>query len=384
MHDFVMPIGPQSPAMKEPMLIKLSLDGNTVKEAELRMGYTHKGIEKLLEGKNIDGAMYVASRICGICSMSHERAFLRVIEDMEKIELQERVKNIRMIIFELERIASHILWTGYMMHEIGYDTMFQYFWKEREPILDLFENICGNRVHKNMCKVGTLRYDMTEEQKKMVLGAMDRLETKLKEYEKEILTRETVKERLYGKGIISARMAEDYGLTGPIARASNIDQDIRKADPYDNYAKMKFSAITGKSGDSLERTAVRIREVYESIGIIRQCINEMPDEALKPFTLTSMKDGEGTGRVEAPRGELFHYAKIKGNTIDRMKVRTPTFGYIGVLSELLKGAELSDVPVIIASLDPCFSCMERVMVAKGSEKKWMSEKEFRDFACSTK
>ena len=212
-HDFVMPIGPQSPAMKEPMLIKLGVDGNYIQDVELRLGYTHKGIEKLLEGKNPDQAMYVATRICGICSISHERAYIRTIENLMKTKLEKRVKLIRTILFELERISSHMLWTGFMMHEIGYDTLFQYFWREREKILDLFEKITGNRVHKNICKVGSLRHDLKKEDEDLILKNIDSVEIELKKYLAEIKGNHVIKSRLKNVGIISKQISYANAFT---------------------------------------------------------------------------------------------------------------------------------------------------------------------------
>ncbi len=377
MHDFVMPVGPQSPALKEPMLLKLKLEGEEVRSVDMRLGYTHKGVEGLLEGKNVDQAMYVASRICGICSISHERAFIRTVEDMMKKEVNERVKLIRTILFELERISSHLLWAGFMMHEIGFDTLFQYLWREREGVLDLFESICGNRVHKNICKIGSLRYDIAPVQEREVLDCLDSMQEKLKDYEDEIKKNKVIKERLKGVGKISKKTAIEYGLIGPNARASGIDNDVRRIDPYDSYADINFKTIVIKKGDAMERTLLRMREVHESMGIIRQCVEMLPSEKIPKFSLTNIKEGEAIGRVEAPRGELFYFLKVEDGLIRRAKVRTPTFAFIKILEKILKGVKIGDVPVIVASLDPCFSCMERVLVAKEDREEWMTEAEFR-------
>lgn len=368
--------------MKEPMLMKLSVDGNTVKNVELRMGYTHKGIEKLLEGKNPDQAMYVASRICGICSFSHERAYIRAAETIASVNADERTKLVRMIVFELERISSHLLWAGYMMHEIGYDAMFQFLWREREKVLDVTEDICGNRIHKNISKIGALRYDVTPKQCDKLVTVLDEIDRKTKDYEREIKKNSIVRERLSRVGTITKRTAEEYALIGPNARSSGVNNDIRKINSYDDYTKIKFESIVSKDGDSLARTIVRMKEIGESVKIIKQSVERLPDEKIKPFALTQMRDGEGFGRVEAPRGELFYFLKFKNNLVERAKVRTPTFAYIKILEQLLKNVEIGDVPVIIASLDPCFSCMERVMVAKNGNEEWLTEKTFKEkFKC---
>ncbi|MBW2966395.1 nickel-dependent hydrogenase large subunit, partial [Candidatus Woesearchaeota archaeon] len=169
MHDYTVPIGPQHPALKESMCIRVSLEGNYIQDVNIRMGYMHKGVEKVLEGKNPDSALYVSQRICGICSAAHENAYTRTVEDILKFEVSEKVKLLRAMMMELERIHSHLLWTGFMAHEIGYETLFMYFWREREKVIEIFEKISGGRVHHNYNKIKTVRYDLEKGDKELIL-----------------------------------------------------------------------------------------------------------------------------------------------------------------------------------------------------------------------
>lgn len=378
MHDYTIPIGPQHPTLKEPMCFRVSLDGNIIKDVAIRMGYIHKGVEKLLEGKNPDSALYVSQRICGICSAAHENAYCRTMESILRFEPEEKVKLLRAIMMELERLHSHILWLGVIAHEIGYETLFMYFWRERERIIDIFEKMTGGRVHHNFNKIKTVRYDLEEGSKKFILERLDLISEKTLEYLKEIRTDRVIKSRLKDVGVICKGDAKKFCLIGPTARASGVSCDIRKYDPpYGVYKKFDFEEILENNGDSFDRTLVRIREVIESTKIIRQALKMMPNTKIPPFTFTSIPDGEGTGRVEAPRGELFYYIKMKDNKIERAKMRTPTFGYMKIAEKILLEREIGDIPVIVGSLDPCFSCLERVLVAKNGKTEAFSESAFR-------
>jgi len=378
MHDYTIPIGPQHPTLKEPMCIRVSLDGNVIKDAAIRMGYTHKGIEKLLEGKNPDSALYVSQRICGICSASHENAYTRTIEGIMGFEPEERVKLLRALMMELERMHSHLLWLGVICHEIGYETLFMYFWREREKIIDIFEKISGGRVHHNFNKIKTVRYDLEYNDDKFILKRIEDVRKSITPYLSEIKSDSVINARLKDVGVIDYNDAKRFCLIGPNARASGVSCDIRKYDsPYRIYEKFDFDEIVLDNGDSFERTVVRLRELLESIKIIKQIFKLLPETKIPKYTFTNVPDGEGVGRVEAPRGELFYFLKIKNNKIFRAKMRTPTLGYLKVLEKIVIDQRIGDVPVLVGSLDPCFSCLERVMVVKDGKTETLNEKDFR-------
>ncbi len=231
MHDYTIPIGPQHPTLKEPMCIRVSLEGSVIKDAAIRLGYTHKGIEKLLEGKNPDSALYLSQRICGICSAAHENAYTRTIEGIMGFEVEERVKLLRALMMELERMHSHLLWLGVICHEIGYETLFMYFWREREKIIDIFEKIAGGRVHHNFNKIKTVRHDLEHNDDKFILKRVEEVGKSIVPYIVEIKGDNVIKARLKDIGVIDYNDAKRFGLIGPNARASGVSCDIRKYDP---------------------------------------------------------------------------------------------------------------------------------------------------------
>ncbi|MFH1474143.1 MAG: nickel-dependent hydrogenase large subunit [Candidatus Aenigmatarchaeota archaeon] len=377
-HDYTIPLGPQHPTLKEPMCIRVSLDGSVIKDVNVRMGYTHKGIEKVMEGKNPDSALYVSQRICGICSAAHENAYCRTVEAILNYDPEPKVKYLRALMMELERMHSHLLWLGVIAHEIGYETLFMYFWREREKIIDIFEKMTGGRVHHNFNKIRTVRFDFEHGNKEFILKRLNSVKKKVDDYLSEINSDNVISSRLKDIGIITNSDAKRYCLTGPNARGSGVSCDVRKYDPpYKIYKNFDFNEIIEDRGDSFARTSVRIKELLESIKIIKQCLDMMPQKRIPKFSFTNIPQGEGIGRVEAPRGELFYYIKFKDNKIDRVKMRTPTFGYFKIAEKILVGRRIGDVPVIIGSLDPCFSCMERVMVVKDGKSEMLNEINFR-------
>ncbi|NIM47443.1 MAG: hypothetical protein GTN40_04795 [Candidatus Aenigmarchaeota archaeon] len=378
MHDYTIPIGPQHPALKEPMCIRVSLDGNYIQDVNIRMGYTHKGIEKILEGKNPDSALYLTQRICGICSAAHENAYCRTVENILRFKLSEKVKLIRALMMELERLHSHVLWLGLIAHDIGYETLFMYFWREREKVIDIFEKLTGGRVHHNFNKLKTVRYDFDLKEKPFILKNLESLRKRVESYVHDIEKDNVIVSRLKGVGVITKEDAKRYCIVGPNARASGVESDIRKLDPpYKIYKKFNFNEIIEDEGDSLARAIVRLKEISESIRIIKQILRLMPKKPIPKFTLTQIPNGEAVGRVEAPRGELFYYLKFKDNKIERAKMRTPTFASLKVVEKILLKREIGDIPVVVGSLDPCFSCLERVMVVKNGKTEILNEAQFR-------
>lgn len=389
MHEYTIPVGPQSPIIKEPMCIRVSLDGNHVKNAMIRMGYIHKGIEHLFENKSIIKVLYMSEHICGICSYAHSACFTQAVERLYNVNTSRKVKYIRMLVAELERIHSHILWFGFAMHEIGYDTLFNYGMREREYILECFEKLTGNRVIHSINKISTVRYDFEEKDVPFVLERINKVEKMLPFYLKMVEKNNVITSRLVNVGIISKKMAKQFCAVGPVARGSGIKEDIRKDRPYEAYSDVDFEVITDDRCDSLARTVVRLKEIGQSIKIIKQLIKNMPKEKIPSFTkvppylgkLPVPKDKFTYGQVEAPRGEDFHFYKIDQGVIKKARIRTPTFQVIQLLDKLLIGVEIGDIPVIISSFDPCFSCMERIIVVKDGKKEVLDEDGFRSKYC---
>lgn len=372
MADYIVPVGPQSPAMKESMLLKIHLDGHTIRNVEMYTGYMHRGVERIMEGRDVNSALYIATRICGICSYAHEAAYTRTIEEIAGINVPKNVRLMRTVLMELERIQSHLLWAGYMLYEIGFKTLFHYFWRERERVLNVVESMTGNRIHYNLNKPGTLRRALSFD-----VRSIEPVDDFVADYIKEVRRNHIIRSRFRSVGHISRELAQIY-LVGPNARASGVRNiDIRVIDPWDGYADLNIREVRGKEGDAYERLLVRLREIRQAIEIAAEAAGAIRSSHIPPFKLIA-PSGRAIGRVEAPRGELFYYLNVQNGRIVRAKIRTPSFDYMQILPKILIGERIGDIPVIIASLDPCFSCMERVLIADESGERLLTERQFRE------
>jgi NADH-quinone oxidoreductase subunit D len=360
MAKITIPVGPQHPALEEPESFNLILDGERIIQAGVRLGYNHRGIEKACEERTYTQDMYLIERICGICSHSHSTCFVQAVEEIAGIEIPERASYIRTLIGELERMHSHLLWLGVAGHEIGFDTLFMYTWRDREIVMDVLELITGNRVNYGMNTIGGVRRDITKEEVSQVLDAMDKLEERTKYYLRVAYEEVTMMERLRGVGRLPLEDALRLGTTGPTARASGVDRDVRRDDPYAAYKNISINVITDDHCDVLGRVIVRVKELMESYNIIRSLLSNMPEGAIKARAPVRIPAGEACSRYEAPRGEDVHYVKSNGTDHpERVKVRAPTLANLAAMSQMLEGGYLADVPITIAAIDPCFSCADR-------------------------
>lgn len=356
------PIGPQHPALKEPESFLISLDGERIQEVGMRLGYNHRGIEKAAEGRTYIQAIYLLERVCGICSHSHSTAFIQAVEEVAGVEIPRRAKYIRSLVGELERIHSHLLWLGVAGHEVGFDTLLMYSWRDREIVMDLLAMIGGNRVNYGMNTLGGVRRDIDRDKQEEILKAVDALEERTKYYIKIATEETTLIKRLSGVGYISKEDVYKLGTVGPTGRASGMPRDTRKDDPYAAYSEVDFNVVTDTHCDVYGRTLVRVGELMETYKIIRQLIKNMPDGDLAAKFPRKVPIGEATSRYEAPRGEDVHY--VKGNGTDkpeRVKLRAPTLANLMSVSKMLENNNLADVPITIAAIDPCFSCTDRMI-----------------------
>ncbi|MBE0512771.1 nickel-dependent hydrogenase large subunit [Candidatus Bathyarchaeota archaeon] len=363
---FVIPVGPVHPALKEPVHFKVTLQREEVVDVDLRIGYAHRGIEALAQTRNLIQTLYLVERICGICSHSHATCFVQAIEEIGGIQPSERVLYLRTLIAELERIHSHILWLGVMAHEIGFDTLFMFALRAREKVMDLFEEITGNRVHHSLNTIGGVRSDLTPHSKEKIVNYMKDIK-KATHYMLNVFQDKTVEKRLVSIGVLSQEDARRLCVVGPTARGSGVKIDTRKDDPYAAYEDFKnsFSVVVRTKGDAYTRTEVRLLEILESVNIINSTLDQLPSGPIAPVDsvlklVRKIPEGEAVSRVEAPRGELLYFVKTDGKeSLDRLKVRTPTLANIISLKTLLIGREVADIPVIVASIDPCISCTDR-------------------------
>ena len=354
----IVPFGPQHPVLPEPIHLDLVLEDERVIEAIPRIGYIHRGLEKLVEKKDYQQYVYVAERICGICSFMHGMGYCMSIESIMEVEIPERAKFLRTIWAELSRLHSHLLWLGLLADAFGFESLFMHSWKLREQVLDIFEETTGGRVIFSVCDVGGVKKDISSETLNKMKEVLTGMEKELKEAAAVFLNDSTVKLRTKGVGVLSREAAFELGAVGPMARASGIEMDIR-SQGYAAYGQLDFKPITDQGGDCYARTKVRIGELFQSIDLIRQCIAIIPDGEVKR-KVTGNPKGEHFTRLEQPRGEVLYYTKANGTKfLNRVRVRTPTFANVPALLETLKNCSLADVPILILTIDPCISCTER-------------------------
>ncbi len=371
---FTIPIGPQHPALKEPGNFSITVDGEIITDAVVRLGYAHRGIEKGTEGRNWVQNMYLVERICGICSHIHATAYALGVERLAEVEAPPRAQAIRVLVAELERVHSHLLWVGVAAHEAGYDTLFMYTWRDRETVMDLLEGLTGNRVNYSVNLLGGVKIDVDSEQKDAILKGIDFLEERTHHYLDVVSNDASFLQRTRAIGVMTRSQAEVMGCVGPTARASNVARDIRVEAPYSAYPQYPVNIVLDERGDLEARFVVRVKELFESYRLIRLILDTLPEGELTTRMPRRIKEGETVSRVEAPRGELFYFIKSNGTELpERVKVRTPTVSNMMSVIKLAIGHHLADLPMILAGIDPCFSCNDRVTVINhqhGSRNQW--------------
>ena len=359
--SYVIPIGPYHPALEEPVHAKLYTEGEEIKDAEVFIGYNHRGIEKLATQKSFIQTLVMVERVCGICSHSHAFTYAMTVEQIAKMDVPKRGQYIRVIIAELERLHSHYLWLGIALHLIGHDSLFMHSWDDREAIMDILEELTGNRVNYGMVCIGGSRRDITAEQAKNVLEMLDKIEVSNLRLRDILLADKTVALRTKGVGILTTEDSKRIGAVGPQARASNVAIDVRKDAPYSCYDEFDFDAVVFGTCDVFSRVVVRILENIESIKIIRQALSNLPEGKINLGTkIHRIPAGEYMCRHEAPRGQLcYKVVTDGGETNKRVSIHVPTFKNAPTVPTMLKGNSIADAGLIIASIDPCFSCMDR-------------------------
>ncbi len=375
MSTFTIPIGPQHPALKEPTSFRLQVDGEQVVEADLRLGYNHRGIEKLAENRTYIQNLFLMERICGICSNAHTGCFTHGVEKLMGLEVPKRATFIRCLIGELERVHSHLLWLGVAGHEVGFDTFFMYTWRDREVVMDLLEIISGNRVHYCIYTYGGVRRDLDEGQIKKCLDGLAVLRKRTEYYLNLGATEPTFVARIAGVGRLPKEKAIELCAVGPMARASGIATDVRQDDPYVGFGDpIPFHIQTDEGSDLLARVVVRAKELLESYSICEYVLRNLPAGEVRVKAPRKVPEGETVSRVEAQRGEDIHYIRSNGtDKPDRVKVRAPTLANWPATLYMLKGCYIADVPIIMAGIDPCLSCTDRMVSiepARGDVKIW--------------
>ena len=357
--SYRLPIGPYHPALEEPYKLELHCEGETVLSADLHVGFNFRSIERLAERRNYLQVIPLVERICGICSNVHTLSFCQAVERLAAIDPPERALFIRVIIAELERLHSHLLWAGIAAKLMGFKTVFMGCFDIRERVMDALEAVSGNRVNYAMNCIGGVNRDVKDPGS--LLAAVEAIERGVTRTIIPIFTTDrTVQSRCAGVGVLTFEQATQHGVVGPTARASGIAQDIRSAAPYAAYGRLQFDVPVETAGDVRARVVVRALEILESSRILRQALKQLPAGPLRGRAFVEVPAGTAISRIEGPRGEVFYSATSDGSDIpSRVRVRTPTFANMPAVRLMLVNAELSDAPLIQASIDPCYSCTDR-------------------------
>ena len=356
-------VGPQHPALKEPINFTFTLDGENIVSADARIGYAHRGIEKGMERGNYVQGMFLTERICGICSHAHSMAYVLGVEKLMQLEVPKRAQYIRALLGELERLHSHLLWIGVAAHEVGFDTIFMYSWKDREVVMDLLEELSGNRVNYAVNIFGGVKRDYTKEQFDNVRAKVLSLKSRMKYYIDMATHEPSFIARFRDVGMLSHNKAIELGAVGPTARGSGVPVDHRVTDTFLIYDELKVNMIVEEGCDAMARYDVHARELLEAVKIIEQILDQIPEGPISVKYPRKVGPGESITRYEAPRGEDVHYLMADGSDKPfRYKVRAPTLANIPAVLEMFKNSHMADIPVIIASIDPCISCTDRAVL----------------------
>lgn len=367
-HEMILHLGPQHPMQPGPFRLNLRLKGETVVDADIELGFIHKGIEKILEYKTYLQGITIVDRICYIAALVNEECFVGCTEKLLDLEPPERAKYIRVILEELTRIQSHLLGMGEFGEFIGFVSMFMYTIREREEILSLIDMITGARLNHSYLRFGGVREDLPEGFKKKALPVLNKLKKAVNDFEQMFDSDRIFRERTIGVGVLTAELAKSLGVSGPPLRATGVSFDIRKSEPYLVYKDLDFKVCTKTAGDCFARVQVRLDEIRESIYILEQCFDLIPNGHLFPENtpygrrtpVMRVPAGEVFHRVEDPRGEMGMYMISDGSDKPyRVKVRGPVYPTLQALPPLIKGTTVADVAAIAGSMDSCTSEADR-------------------------
>jgi NADH-quinone oxidoreductase subunit D len=354
-NELVLNMGPQHPSTHGVLRVVLRLDGERVVGSDIVIGYLHRGIEKLCEHRDWAQIVLITDRMDYVAAASNNLGYCETVEKLMSLEVPRRARYIRTIMVELQRIASHCLWLGTHAMDLGAMTVFLYAFRERELVLDLFEEYCGARLTYNAMRIGGLPLDIPTGWDRKLREFCNVFETKVPEYE-ELLTQNRIwLERTRGIGVISGADAIAIGLTGPALRGSGVARDVRKAEPYAAYDELEFDVPVGSAGDTYDRYLVRVEEFRQSIRIIRQALDGLPEGPIigKVPRLIKPPAGETYHAIESPKGELGYFivSDGKSNVPYRFRVRPPSFCNLQALPRLIQGHLVSDVVALIGSID---------------------------------
>ena len=383
MSTIRIPFGPQHPALEEPINFIFEVEEEKVVNVTPRLGYIHRGIEKLAENRTYLQNVYLAERICGICSFAHTACYSQAVEELLGTEVPEKARFIRTIIGEMERVQNHYLWLGLTAKEMGFETLFMYAWRDREKMLEILELISGKRVNYGVNTIGGVRCDISSEMLEEIKDKLHQLEERAKYYKSVCTKDQTILKRTVDVGILAPRDALKLCAVGPTLRASGVARDVRSDYPYAAYGEVPLRVVTYKGCDVSSRILVRIDEILVSIGIVEYALENLPIGPIRVRVPRVVPEGEAVSLVEAPRGEDLHYLRSDGSEKPaRLKVRAPTLANLPALCKMLVDVNIADIPVVIAGIDPCIACAERVIMidVESKKRKMWSGEELRRYA----
>lgn len=359
--SYTIPIGPYHPSLEEPIHAKLYTEGEVIKDADVFIGYNHRGIEKLATEKNFIQTLSLVERVCGICSHSHPFTYAMAIENIAGMEVPKRGQYIRVIMAELERIHSHYLWLGLASHLVGFDSLFMYIWNAREKVMDILEEISGNRVNYGMVIIGGSRRDIDEEKSQKILKMIDEMQEPHNKMKEILINDKTVALRTKGVGVLTTEDAIKIGTCGPHGRASGLNIDVRRDAPYSSYEDFEFNVPVVNDCDVFGRVVIRVLEIEESMKIVRQALAKLPEGPINLGNkIPRVPAGQYFTRHEAPRGELSYFVATDGGPTNyRVSIHVPTFKTAPTIPTMLRNNTIADAGLIIACIDPCFSCLDR-------------------------
>ena len=353
-NELLLNMGPQHPATHGVLRVKLKLDGERVLGSECVIGYLHRGVEKIAENRTYAQFAPYTDRMDYVAAVTNGMGYVEAVEKLLGVEIPPRAQYTRMILAELQRLASHLLWLGTHALDLGAMTPVFYTFREREEILKIFEKYCGARLTTHAFRIGGLQYDLYDGFEQDCLKFCDYLPPKIDEYE-QLLTKNRIWiNRTRGVGVLSAEDAVAYGVTGPVLRGSGVKWDIRKAQPYEAYDKVEFEVPTGEHGDTYDRYLVRMQEMRQSVRIIRQCVERLAPGPIfgKVGKVIKPPVGEVYHSIEAPKGELGYFVVSDGSTNPyRVRVRPPSFVNLQALDIMIRGHLVADVVAVIGTLD---------------------------------
>lgn len=353
-EELMLNMGPQHPSTHGVLRLLLRIDGEVVKDIVPDLGFLHSSFEKVFENRNFQQGIAYTDRMDYLASMNNNECYCRAAERLMEMEIPERADYIRCIASEMNRIASHLVWVGTFGLDTGALSVFLYCFREREAILNLFEALCGARLTYNFMRIGGVAFDLPDGWAQHCLDFLDYFIPRLHELDELLTGNEIFLRRTEGVGTISGEDAVNWGLSGPMLRGSGVPYDVRRSDPYGIYPSLDFELVTESGGDVLSRYFVRMREMRESVKIVRQCLEKIPDGPIlgKVGKVIRAKKGEAYAHVESPRGDLGCY--MIGDNSDkpyRAKWRAPSFNNLQVISEIGRGYKVADLVVTLGSVD---------------------------------